>query len=109
MTEFKRTTQAVDEIETLVQTLLDGSSADLQHLGSLIGSTGATVEKLSRKATETDPARQTYGPQMREKIRSLDERWATVGSLARDVLAQKGGHVVEPSADLAPPPPQPQA
>jgi hypothetical protein len=71
MTEFKRTTQAVDEffscthgaccairafvsnpgrdtsyhkpnlrIEALVQSLLDGTNGDLQHLGELIGKTG---------------------------------------------------------------------
>ncbi|CAE7264556.1 DEGP10 [Symbiodinium natans] len=70
MTEFKRTAQAVDE--TL----------------------GPTMEKLSRKAAETDPARQTYGPQMREKIIALADRWTSVGGLARDVLAAKGGSVV---------------
>lgn len=106
MTEFKRTTQAVDEIEALVQSLLDGTNGDLQHLGELIGKTGATVEKLSRKAAETDPTRQTYGPQMREKVNLLAERWASVGGLARDVLTQRGGHVVAPvEGDTGPPPP----
>eukprot|EP00930_Biecheleria_cincta_P005684 TRINITY_DN106612_c0_g1_i1.p1 TRINITY_DN106612_c0_g1~~TRINITY_DN106612_c0_g1_i1.p1 ORF type:complete len:497 (-),score=75.48 TRINITY_DN106612_c0_g1_i1:84-1574(-) len=111
MTEFKRTTQAVEEVELLVQSLLDAgsSSADLQRLGKLVGETTPVVEKLSRKAAETDPNKQTYGPAMRDKVKALAEKWATVGSLARDVLHQRGGAVIEPAESLSggPPPPAP--
>eukprot|EP00441_Pelagodinium_beii_P044941 CAMPEP_0197621236 /NCGR_PEP_ID=MMETSP1338-20131121/1847_1 /TAXON_ID=43686 ORGANISM="Pelagodinium beii, Strain RCC1491" /NCGR_SAMPLE_ID=MMETSP1338 /ASSEMBLY_ACC=CAM_ASM_000754 /LENGTH=467 /DNA_ID=CAMNT_0043190621 /DNA_START=63 /DNA_END=1463 /DNA_ORIENTATION=+ len=110
MTEFKRTTQAVEEIEGLVQVLLGGGSdAEVQRLGQLVGETGPTVEKLSKKAAETDPNKQIYGPNMREKIRAMAEKWLSVESLARDVLAQKGGSVAAVSAEnLAPPPQRPK-
>eukprot|EP00931_Biecheleriopsis_adriatica_P105037 TRINITY_DN79638_c0_g1_i1.p1 TRINITY_DN79638_c0_g1~~TRINITY_DN79638_c0_g1_i1.p1 ORF type:complete len:497 (-),score=101.11 TRINITY_DN79638_c0_g1_i1:7-1497(-) len=109
MTEFKRTTQAIEEIEGLVQVLLSGGEAEeVQRLGKLVGDTGPVVEKLSRKAAETDPHKQTYGPGMREKIRVMAEKWLSVDSLARDVLAQRGGSVAEPSEPgPAPPPPRP--
>eukprot|EP00933_Yihiella_yeosuensis_P015009 TRINITY_DN13213_c0_g2_i1.p1 TRINITY_DN13213_c0_g2~~TRINITY_DN13213_c0_g2_i1.p1 ORF type:complete len:488 (+),score=118.46 TRINITY_DN13213_c0_g2_i1:79-1542(+) len=110
MTEFKRTTQAVDEIESLVQQLLDNSAgADaVQRLGQLIGNTVPVIEKLSKKAAETDPLKQTYGPQMREKVQTLASKWSSVEGLARDVLAQKGGSVAEPSQSSAAPPPPPR-
>lgn len=109
MTEFKRTTQAVDEIEQLVQRLLDsGSPADVEQLSQLVGNTGPTVEKLRLKASETDPAKTTYGPQMREKVRALAARWDTVQGLARDVLQQRGASVAAPTLPAsAPPPPAP--
>lgn len=47
------------------------------------------VDKLGRKATETDPTKQTYGPQMREKVLQLVERWAPIEGLAKDVLQQR--------------------
>jgi len=108
MTEFKRTTQAVDDIEKLVQSLLDGGTPDdSQRLGKLVGETAPVVEKLRRKAAETDPTKQVYGPQMREKVRALAERWGPINDLARDVLHQRGVSVVDAEAGLAPPPPAP--
>jgi len=108
MTEFKRTTQAVEEIEGLIQALLDGGSdAEVHRLGQLLGETAPVVEKLSKKAAETDPNKQTYGPNMREKIRVLAEKWQSVESCARDVLLQKGGTVAEVSAETLAAPPRP--
>lgn len=93
-----------------MQRLLDaGSSDDVQRLGTLVGEITPVVDKLSRKAAESDPNKQTYGPAMREKVRALAEKWATVGCLARDVLQQRGGAVIEPPESLSggPPPPAP--
>ena len=80
-------------------------------------------EANERRARTQDPARQTYGPQMREKVLALAERWATaggpvparlqlvansqwgleisckVGGLARDVLSARGGNVVMASEE----------
>mmetsp|Transcript_2992 Transcript_2992/g.7104 ORF Transcript_2992/g.7104 Transcript_2992/m.7104 type:complete len:544 (-) Transcript_2992:149-1780(-) len=109
MTEFKRTLQAVEDIERLVQTVLDGGSAeDVQRLSQLVGETGPVVEKLRAKASEADPNKRTYGPQMCEKVLSLAGRWDSIQSLARDVLQQRGTTVAAPPpAALPPPPPAP--
>lgn len=89
MTEFKRTTQAVDEIEALIPTVLDGSG-NVERLGQMVAQTDTVVQKLHRKASETDPNKQTYGPAMREKVQALVSRWAPIAELARDVLGQRG-------------------
>jgi len=89
MTEFKRTVQAVDEIEGLVQRVRDaGAAADVLRLAELVGATGGTIEKLHR--------RQTYGPQMREKIQALVSRWGTVSAVAGDVLQARGAAPIVP-------------
>lgn len=109
MTEFKRASQAVDEVESLVQALLDsGSSPNVQRLSVLVGETCLVIERLSRKALETDPLKQTYGPQMCDKVRALAQRWASVEPLAKDVLGQHGASVTAPGPGpllaAAPPP-----
>lgn len=111
MTEFKRTLQAVDDIEIIVQDLLDNTAAEdaVQRLGQLLGNTIPSIQKMSRKAAEADPLKQTYGPQMREKVLALVERWLSFEGLAQDVLAQKGGSIAAPSDSGAPPPPPPRA
>lgn len=88
MTEFKRTTQAVDEIEQLAVAAAEGKLDQLARLDQLVRDIGPVVEKLERKAAETDPTRQTYGPQMCEKVRALGQRWTFISSLAADVLGQ---------------------
>mmetsp|Transcript_8763 Transcript_8763/g.27283 ORF Transcript_8763/g.27283 Transcript_8763/m.27283 type:complete len:486 (+) Transcript_8763:124-1581(+) len=110
MSELKRTTQAVDEIEQLVQRVLDaGSDADLQQLSQLVGNTAPTVQKLRQKAAETDPTKQTYGAQTCEKVCALASRWDTVEGLVRDVLQQRGARVAAPAppAQTSPPAPAP--
>lgn len=106
MTEFKRTTQAVDDIEALVQAVLDGTG-DVQRLSQMTGEAIPAVEKLRSKAAETDPTKQTYGPNMRAKVQALVERWRPLEQLARDVLQQNGVAVAAPEPGLAPPPPAP--
>eukprot|EP00927_Polykrikos_kofoidii_P036108 TRINITY_DN30520_c0_g1_i1.p1 TRINITY_DN30520_c0_g1~~TRINITY_DN30520_c0_g1_i1.p1 ORF type:complete len:555 (-),score=67.35 TRINITY_DN30520_c0_g1_i1:136-1626(-) len=90
MTEFKRTTQAVDEVEELTRAAVEGQLHQLERLAQLVRDTGPVVEKLMRKATERDPTKQTYGPGMCAKICALDERWTSISSLASDVLGQQG-------------------
>jgi len=109
MTEFKRTVQAVDEIEQLIQRVMDsGGPAAVQQLSQSVGNTLPTIGKLRQKASETDPVKQTYGPQMREKVRALLARWDTIESLARDVLQQQGANVAAPNMpEQLPPPPAP--
>jgi len=89
MTEFKRTTQAVDEIEALIPSVLDGSG-NVERLGQLVAQTDPVVQKLDRKASETDPNKQTYGPGMRDKVKALASRWGPIAELARDVFGQRG-------------------
>lgn len=111
MTEFKRTLQAVDDIETIVQHLLDNTAAEdaVERLGQLLGNAIPSIQKMSRKAAEADPLKQTYGPQMREKVLALIARWSSLEGLAQDVLAQKGGSIAAPSDTGAPPAPPPRA
>lgn len=88
MTEFKRATQGVDEIESLVQGALDGKDPSAaRRIKELLESTGPLLEKLRKKANETDSTKQTYGPQMLLKVKSLVERWDTLQGLATDVAA----------------------
>lgn len=103
MTEFKRTVAAVDEIEQLVQDVLDSGAADkCLRLSELVGTTEPTIIKLLGKAAETDPAKSTYGPQMKEKVQDLGARWHTVETLAKDVLRQRGATVTAPPQPGAP-------
>lgn len=99
MTEFKRTVQAVDEIEVLVQAVLDrGDATDVQRLRQLAEEVGPAAERLRRKAQETDPLKQTYGPQMREKVLALAERWISMEGLVGDVLRERAGAGTVPTA-----------
>merc|ERR1740139_535204 len=110
MTEFSRTKAAVDEIEKLVQVAVDGGPrGEAERLSKMVGETGPVVAKLYRKASETDPAKQLYGPKKRQEVLDLAERWASIESLARDVLQQRGIEVGPAPEGLAPPPPAPRA
>lgn len=108
MTEFKRTVASVDAIEQLIQVVLDGGSADdVAQLSRLTGDTGATVQKMGRKAAESDPTKQLWGQAMREKVNQLVIRWSTVESLAVDVLQGQGATptTTEPSTPVISAPP----
>eukprot|EP00419_Tripos_fusus_P009208 CAMPEP_0172661798 /NCGR_PEP_ID=MMETSP1074-20121228/4951_1 /TAXON_ID=2916 /ORGANISM="Ceratium fusus, Strain PA161109" /LENGTH=162 /DNA_ID=CAMNT_0013477625 /DNA_START=119 /DNA_END=603 /DNA_ORIENTATION=+ len=103
MTEFKRTTENVDEIERLVQSVVEGGEAtEVQRLSQLVGNTIPVIQKLRNKAEETDPVKQTYGPQMREKVRGLVARWEAMEGLARDVLQQQGSDVAPVGSQVPP-------
>mmetsp|Transcript_119402 Transcript_119402/g.337824 ORF Transcript_119402/g.337824 Transcript_119402/m.337824 type:complete len:484 (-) Transcript_119402:201-1652(-) len=108
MTEFKRTLQAVDEIEQLVSVVAGGGNNQLPHLDQLLRDTGPVVEKLRRKATESDPVKQTYGPQMCQKVLAMCERWDNLRGLAKDVLDTAPASALASApvaAPKAPPPP----
>lgn len=101
---------AVNEIEQLIQVVTGGASAsEAERLSKLVGETGPVVDKLYRKASETDPAKQTYGPKKRQEVLGLAERWAPLESLARDLLQQRGLSVGPAPEGLAAPPPAPRA
>lgn len=103
MTELTRTTKNVDEIERLVQSVLErGEAAEVLRLSQLVGNTIPVMHKLRNKAEETDPMKQMYNPQTREKVRALVARWEAMEGLARDVLQQRGSDVATAGSQVTP-------
>jgi len=93
MAEFKRTLSTVDEVERLVQSLQGSTSSEhdqAKQLAALVGQTDPVVQKFRQKATETDPLKQLYGPQMRERVSELVSRWAVITETAGELLKQRG-------------------
>eukprot|EP00929_Paragymnodinium_shiwhaense_P011667 TRINITY_DN11777_c0_g1_i1.p1 TRINITY_DN11777_c0_g1~~TRINITY_DN11777_c0_g1_i1.p1 ORF type:complete len:503 (+),score=114.99 TRINITY_DN11777_c0_g1_i1:87-1511(+) len=104
MSQYTKALQSVDEIEQLVGSAAEGQASEVQRLSELVKDVAPNVEKLRKKASETDPSKALFGPNMCAKVLTLAERWDLLQPLAAEILQRHAPQLAAPPTPAAPPP-----
>ncbi|OII76736.1 hypothetical protein cand_027570 [Cryptosporidium andersoni] len=100
MTEIQRVLKLLDDAKDICETLVQTSKEDIelklgdfQRLESIMGILITKVAKYRIFLKETDPEKQIYGPKMREKIKSLCEKYEILDTIYEEELKFVFQHV----------------